>query len=243
MTSEQLFHVSSEGARVAILTDLADVGFKEREDLQEWVLDHPSILGEDILIITSEFNHWQTAAGDRQLNRLDILGLDSDGRLVLGELKRDRAPDRVHLQAITYAALVSMFSEDDIVREYHRFHTGRGVVMTEDEARRQILEHAGELDQETLRNPRIVLVAGDFSEVTTSSVVWLTERGLDITLQQMQAYQISSGEMISRFPNFTHWQLSMTSASHRDVGKRSRSVSKDAAAGRNQRLCDSSRIA
>lgn len=196
MTSEQLFHVSPEGARVAVLTDLADVGFKERDDLQEWVLEHPSILGEDILIITSEFNHWQTAAGERQLNRLDILGLDSEGRLVLGELKRDRAPERVHLQAITYAALVSMFSEDDIVREYHRFRTARGAALTEEDARLQILEHAGELDQETLRNPRIVLVAGDFSDVTTSSVVWLTERGLDITLQQVQAYQISSGEMI-----------------------------------------------
>lgn len=172
------------------------MGFKERQDLQEWVLEHPSILGDNILIITSEFAHWQTAVGERALNRLDILGLDAEGTLVVAELKRDKAPNRVHLQAITYAAMVSMFSEDHIVREYHRFHSGRGREFSEEDALREILEHAGELDEERLRNPRIVLVAGEFSEVTTSSVVWLSELGIDISLQQVQAYQIPTGELI-----------------------------------------------
>jgi RecB family endonuclease NucS len=37
-------------------------------------------------------------------DRLDVLGLDRGGRLVVVELQRDRAPDTVTMQAINYAA-------------------------------------------------------------------------------------------------------------------------------------------
>ncbi|WP_328949275.1 hypothetical protein OG778_14505 [Streptomyces sp. NBC_00184] len=49
--------------------------------------------------------HGRGAARDR----LDVLGLDATGRLVVVELKRGTADRDVHLQAITYAALVSRF--------------------------------------------------------------------------------------------------------------------------------------
>ena len=32
------------------------IGLKERSDLQEWILKHPRILGEELLVITSEFD-------------------------------------------------------------------------------------------------------------------------------------------------------------------------------------------
>jgi hypothetical protein len=40
-------------------------------------------------------------------DRLDILGFHISGELVVAELKRDRAPDTVEMQAIKYAAMVS----------------------------------------------------------------------------------------------------------------------------------------
>src|SRR5262249_34505793 len=45
-------------------------------------------------------------------------------------------------------------------------------------------------DPEQLRRPRIVLVAGSFPPVVTATAVWLTEMGLDITLQRVQAYRV-----------------------------------------------------
>jgi hypothetical protein len=50
--------------------------------------------------------------GQPTYDRLDVLALDRSGRLVVAELKRDRAPDTVSMQALNYAAMVSRFSLD-----------------------------------------------------------------------------------------------------------------------------------
>jgi hypothetical protein len=71
----------------------------------------------DVLIITFEFDRWSSAAGP-QRDRLDVLGLGRDGRLVVAELKRGRAPDTVELQAIKYAAMASRFTEE-LLAELH----------------------------------------------------------------------------------------------------------------------------
>jgi hypothetical protein len=52
---------------------------------------------------------------------LDVLGLDRSGRLVVAELKRDRAPDTVEMQAIKYAAMASRFTPDVVASQYAAF--------------------------------------------------------------------------------------------------------------------------
>ena len=166
---------------------LAEAGLRERSDLQEWVLNHPEILGPGIMIVTFEFDRWWAAGGDRERDRLDVLGLDTDGRLVVAELKRDRAPDTVEMQAIKYAAMASRFTEETLVDQHARFLQRTDREVTAEAARQLLIEHAGDLDPEQLRRPRVVLVAGSFPSVTTATTVWLTEMGLDITLQRVQA--------------------------------------------------------
>ncbi|HTI32869.1 MAG TPA: hypothetical protein VL422_04270, partial [Miltoncostaea sp.] len=190
---ERVFSVNGAVATPAAAVTLADAGLKERSDLQEWVIAHPEILGSDVLVLGFEFDRWQAATGDRPLDRLDVLGIDSTGRLVVAELKRDRAPDTVEMQAVKYAAMASRFTEDLLVEHYARFlakGSGPSPVPDEDAARERIIAHAGELDPEMLRQPRIVLVAGAFPPVVTASVVWLSEMGLDITLQRVSAYRV-----------------------------------------------------
>jgi hypothetical protein len=94
------------------------------------------------------------------------------------------------MQAIKYAAMASRFSEEALVEQYGRFLSRSGATADEDVARQRLLDHAGEFDPEQLRRPRIVLVAGAFPPVVTATVVWLTEMGLDITLQRVQAYRV-----------------------------------------------------
>jgi alkylated DNA nucleotide flippase Atl1 len=157
---------------------------------------HPDILGPDILIVSFEFDRWLGRTGTRERDRLDVLGLDSTGRLVVAELKRDRAPDTVDMQAVKYAALASRFTEETLVEHFARFRAPKGETPDEDAARDALLAHAGELDGEQLRRPRIVLVAGWFPPVVTSTVVWLTSMGLDISLQRIQAYRVADGQII-----------------------------------------------
>ncbi|MBZ4019486.1 hypothetical protein [Streptomyces purpurogeneiscleroticus] len=80
---------------------------RERSDLQKWITRDPALIEPGLLILTEEYDKWATSAGGKVRDRLDLLALDSDGHLVVIELKRDAAPDDVHLQAVTYAAMVS----------------------------------------------------------------------------------------------------------------------------------------
>ncbi len=196
VADERVYRIGVGRAETAEPVSLAAVGLKERQDLQEWVLANPEILGAGVKIVTLEFDRWQTTSGERQLDRLDVLGLDEQGTLVLAELKRDRAPDTVQMQAIKYAAFASRFTPSDLAAYHHRFLQSQGTSITEDEALQSLVEHAGELDSETLRRPRIVIVAGAYTPATTATVVWLTEMGLDITLQQAQAYRIANEQLI-----------------------------------------------
>lgn len=197
MSDERVYRVASGSAIPLRPVTLADAGLKERSDLQEWVLARPEILGPDVMIVTFEFDRWEDTRGERQRDRLDVLGLDSDGRLVLAELKRDAAPDTVEMQAIKYAAMASRFTPEDVIR-YHAIHlTQRGAnPVTEAAAQDALVEHAGDLTAEQLAQPRIILVAGSFPASTTATAVWLTEMGLDITLQQVQAYAVDNDTII-----------------------------------------------
>jgi hypothetical protein len=95
---------------------------------------------------------------------LDILGLESTGRLVVVELKRADAGRDVHLQAITYAALVSRFDLDTLAQAHARYtQTRPGPTLSVEEARQAITDHvAGELDPAVLATPRLVLIAASF---------------------------------------------------------------------------------
>jgi len=74
-------------------TKLSDLNFTEPENLQEWIIERPAILGEELLVITSEYAGFQDT-----LDRLDILAIDTDGKLVVVELKRARADQTTDLQ-------------------------------------------------------------------------------------------------------------------------------------------------
>ncbi|MFZ6017101.1 MAG: hypothetical protein ACOYU0_05750 [Nitrospirota bacterium] len=56
----------------------------ERQDLEKWIESYPELLGEDILILTTEYDRF-----DKTSERLDLLALDKEGNLVIIELKRD----------------------------------------------------------------------------------------------------------------------------------------------------------
>jgi alkylated DNA nucleotide flippase Atl1 len=195
-SGELVFTVDGAAASPATPVSLAEAGLKERSDLQEWVLAHPEILGAGVLVVTFEFDRWLAGTGAKPLDRLDVLGLDTDGRLVVVELKRDKAPDTVDMQAVKYAAMASRFTEDTLVEQYVKFLGRAGEAVDEDAARAQLAEHAGELDLDQLRRPRIVLVAGAFPPSVTATAVWLSEMGLDITLIRVQAYRVADGQTI-----------------------------------------------
>jgi hypothetical protein len=195
---ELLFTVDEATANLVATSLMADLNLHERQHLQEWILAHPQILGVGVEVIASEYADWQDAKGEKVADRLDILGVDGDGRLVVAELKRDAAPHTIHMQAINYAAMVSRLSLNDLAEMYA--------------ARRRRLKSPVELDAalvwlqteklvttETLKNPRIVLVATHFPVAVTASVVWLNEQGVDISLVRFRPYRLPSQQVVVAF--------------------------------------------
>ena len=108
----QLFRIDPDNQKSEAMTEVefAELGFQERRDIQEWVADNPGILGEDLLIIGKEFSGF-----DRTNERLDLLAVDADGKLVVIELKRDDTGADAHWQAIKYASYLSRVDAERII--------------------------------------------------------------------------------------------------------------------------------
>ena len=182
-----LFTVAGSVAMPAQMISLEEAGLEERADLQEWVLSNPAILGPAVKVITFEFDGVPTASGAGR-DRIWVLGLGADGRLVVAELKSSRTPD-TDVSAVKYAAMASRILPESLADHYARFQSRRQSPVTLDEAFAELQAHAPDLTQESLRRPRIVLLARDFSSLVTASVVWLSEMGLDISLVQISAFR------------------------------------------------------
>ena len=186
MAEEMLFTVAGSVAMPAQMISLEEAGLEERADLQEWVLSNPAILGPAVKIITFEIEG--LSAGSANRDRIHVLGLALDGRLVIGELKASRVPD-TEVSAIKYAAIASRITPESLADQFLRFQARRQIPMTPDEALAELQAHAPDLSQETLRRPRVVLLATEFSPTVTSSVVWLSEMGIDVSLVQISAFR------------------------------------------------------
>ena len=107
---------------------------------------------------------------------------------MIAELKYGKNPD-TDVTAIKYAAMASRVLPESLAEQYARFHNARNETMSVEEALADLQAHAPDLSPLSLRKPRIVLLARNFSPIVTASVVWLSEMGLDLALVQISAFR------------------------------------------------------
>ena len=181
----QLFRINPESRASERIEEVnfAQLGLQERRDIQEWIAANPGILGEDLLIIGKEFSGF-----DRTDERLDLLAVDVDGKLVVIELKRDDTGADAHWQAIKYASYLHRASAEDIIRMFTDYER-----VSEEEALNKLLQHLGADDINVLNNDqRIILASHRFAAEVTSAALWLNEKapGEDlITCIQLTPYK------------------------------------------------------
>ena len=168
-------------------TEFRTHGLLERQDLAKWIEMNPEILGEELCIITSEYDRF-----DKTNERLDLLALDKEGNVVVIELKRDDSGKSVDLQALKYAAYCSTLRLADLVDMYIRFQKQKGTSLSPDSAQQAILDFIENDDFEELNDrPRIILVAREFRPEVTASVLWLRKFSMDITCVKWDPYELS----------------------------------------------------
>lgn len=158
----------------------------ERKDIEKWVMQFPEVLGEELLIITNEYDKF-----DRTKERVDLIALDKDGKIVIVELKRDDSGKNVELQAIKYAAYCSTLTMDKIVTLREEYLVER--ITVNDEIKNEIIDFIENDDFEELDDkPRIILVAKEFQPEVTSAVLWLRKFGLDISCIKLTPYKVDN---------------------------------------------------
>lgn len=158
----------------AQLCSFKELGLEERKNLQEWIANEPSSLGEDLLIIQKEFDGFSDTK-----ERLDLLALDKQGNLVIIENKLDDSGRDVTWQAIKYASYCSSLSKQQIIDIYQKYigSTGNAVEQLNDFFD---VDDIAELEINKDNSQRIFFVAANFRKEVTSSVLWLANFGLNI---------------------------------------------------------------
>lgn len=159
----------------------------ERTHIEEWVRTNPEILGEDLLIVSIEFDRFSNSN-----DRLDLLAVDREGNLVVVELKRDSAAGYADLQAIRYAAMVSSMTIDKLVPYYISYKKKYDdELLTDLEAKEQIIEFVeSDSFSELSTKPRIILCSEGFSAEITTTVLWLRESEIDISCVSITPYKV-----------------------------------------------------
>ena len=188
-----MYRIDADKNRVFRLQErtFSELGFREREHLQEWVANEPMVLGEPLLIIQKEFSGFS----DTQ-ERLDLLALDKEGALVIIENKLDDSGRDVTWQALKYASYCSGLSKDNIRAIYQqyldRFDEGKT-------AEEMLAAFFDDTDYEDLVlnkgvTQRVVLIAAKFRKEVTSTVMWLLN--FNLRVQCFRATPYSMGEQL-----------------------------------------------
>jgi hypothetical protein len=193
MTSDLVFAIDGIEARLSDPVRLHDAGPGVTGSYTEWVIQHPQLLGARVRVVASDLR-WEGHAADA---RIDVLGLDGDGRLVVGVVVIDDDPDQVLLRALTQAAYASRLDPPTLAEMHARHLRRQGQHVAEDVALHRMVVHTGHaLDPGKLVQTRMVLFTEHVTPSLGATIVWLDEMGLDIALQRLQAYQVGDQSLL-----------------------------------------------
>lgn len=147
--------------------------------LEEILVKNPEMLIPDLTLVGR-----QTATDG---GPLDLLGVDSDGRLVLFELKRDRLSRDAVAQIIDYASDLASMGIDALAERIAEQSGTGGIEKIEDFAD----WHAENFDVnnlETLLPLRMFLIGLGVDDRTERMVNFLADNGMDISLLTFQGF-------------------------------------------------------
>ncbi len=169
---------------------LSDVEVLERQDLQQWILNSPddffAEIGESLLLIGQEVK--PSGVVD---DRIDLLAVDQQGRIVVLELKRGAHKLQL-LQALSYAAMVSVWDAERITVERAKLEG-----ISDDDAAEEIerfVDDPADLNE----TQQILLFAQDFDYSVLVTAEWLVDNyELDIRCYRLALATDKSEEFLS----------------------------------------------
>ena len=188
-----MFRVNRSENRLVRLEErrFADLDIRERDHLQEWLERMPNALGEDLLIIQKEFDGFEDTR-----ERLDLLALDKEGRLVVIENKLDDSGRDVVWQVLKYVAYCSSLTKAEIIEIYQKYldRWFEGAIAMTNLCEFLDVEELDDMVLNAGNEQRLVLIAANFRKEVTATVLWLLGHG--VRAQCFRAVPYSFGEEI-----------------------------------------------
>lgn len=187
-----MFVVNKDKNRITQIKScsFSELGFKEREHLQEQLEHNPDAFGEELLLIQKEFDGF-----DDTKERLDLLAIDKQGNLVIIENKLDDSGRNATWQVLKYASYCSSLSKQQIKDIYQDYLNKNNRNKNSEEIISEFLnaEDFGEIQLN--QNQRIILVSGNYRKEVTSTVMWLLTK-YNLKIQCFKATPYSFNDQI-----------------------------------------------
>ena len=158
----------------------------EEAVLQNWLGANPDGILEDeeMLVLGRE-------VGTSLRGRIDLLGLDREGNVVVVELKRDDTPRDVIAQALEYAAWASELAVEEL--EAH-FKGDDSLSMAERHARYFGLGDA--VVEDFNKGHRIVIVGQDVTDGIRCTASYLNKQGIRLSCREFTLFQSDDGSRL-----------------------------------------------
>jgi hypothetical protein len=154
--------------------------------IERWILRDISVLDPNLLVIGQQV---ETAYG----KLIDLLCIDSDGGVVIVELKRDKTPRDVTAQALDYASWVQTLNAEAIQKIAAEHLNGDSLEL----AFRQ--KFAKDFPDALNENHSIVVVASEIDDGTERIIRYLSDAGIRINAARFSFYKSTDGrEFLSR---------------------------------------------
>lgn len=199
----------------------SDLGFRERENLQEWIANNPECLGEELLIIQKEFDGFNDTN-----ERLDLLAVDKQGNIVVIENKLDDTGRDVTWQVLKYASYCSTLSKDQIAKIYQDFLNKKSVKENAEENLMEFFNKGdfAEISLNSGQTQRIIMVAGSFRKEVTSTVLWLMNYKLRIQCFKAEPFKLDDKlfinfEQIIPMKEAEDYVISMANKTQEDISE------------------------
>lgn len=184
-----MYQINKQSNNISSLEQksFSELGFKERDHLQEWIAKNPEVLGEELLIIQKEFDGFNDTN-----ERLDLLAIDKNSNLVIIENKLDDSGRDLTWQALKYTSYCSTLSTTQIIRIYQSY---LDKYFSNEDAKQLILDFLDLEDENDLllnkNDQRIIFVSNNYRKEVTSTVLWLINHDIQIQCFKATPYKFN----------------------------------------------------
>ena len=188
-------------------TDLSD-GYMEKankepidyeKDFENWLENSPHVLFEDDTSTIMWIGRQVSTTTYETTKFPDLIGIDSNGDVVLVELKKGRTPRDVVAQLLEYAAWADNLSYEDLnvltMKYYDKDEMYIGMELSEIHQNIFYPDLDGVVERNFNQKLRLFIVAEDISKSVKEVVRFLNRKGnLDISCMKYEVFRSESGE-------------------------------------------------